>query len=72
MRDLQMTLKERILSYIMDPNIAFILLAIGALCALRRIQSSRRGHSGNRRRGLHSSGSVRVEPAAGALRGSLP
>jgi hypothetical protein len=26
-----MTLKERILSYIMDPNVAFILLAIGAL-----------------------------------------
>jgi membrane-bound serine protease (ClpP class) len=30
-RDYKMTLKERILSYIMDPNIAFILLAIGAL-----------------------------------------
>jgi membrane-bound serine protease (ClpP class) len=29
--DYPMTLKERILSYIMDPNIAFILLAIGAL-----------------------------------------
>jgi membrane-bound serine protease (ClpP class) len=27
----QMTLKQRILNYIMDPNIAFILLAIGAL-----------------------------------------
>jgi len=26
-----MTLKERILSYLMDPNVAFILLAIGAL-----------------------------------------
>ena len=26
-----MTLKQRILSYIMDPNVAFILLAIGAL-----------------------------------------
>ncbi len=30
-RDYDMTLKERILAYIMDPNIAFILLAIGAL-----------------------------------------
>jgi membrane-bound serine protease (ClpP class) len=30
-RDYKMTLKERILSYIMDPNVAFILLAIGAL-----------------------------------------
>ena len=30
-RDYQMTLKQRILSYIMDPNVAFILLAIGAL-----------------------------------------
>jgi membrane-bound serine protease (ClpP class) len=30
-RDYPMTLKERILSYIMDPNVAFILLAIGAL-----------------------------------------
>jgi membrane-bound serine protease (ClpP class) len=30
-RDYKMTLKQRILSYIMDPNIAFILLAIGAL-----------------------------------------
>jgi len=30
-RDYNMTLKERILSYIMDPNVAFILLAIGAL-----------------------------------------
>src|ERR1700726_3552003 len=27
----RMTLKQRILSYIMDPNVAFILLAIGAL-----------------------------------------
>jgi len=31
MVDYQMTLKQRILSYIMDPNVAFILLAIGAL-----------------------------------------
>jgi membrane-bound serine protease (ClpP class) len=30
-RVLEATLKERILSYIMDPNVAFILLAIGAL-----------------------------------------
>jgi len=30
-RDYQMTLKQRVLSYIMDPNVAFILLAIGAL-----------------------------------------
>ena len=30
-RDYDLTLKERILSYIMDPNVAFILLAIGAL-----------------------------------------
>jgi len=30
-RDYGMTLKQRILSYIMDPNVAFILLAIGAL-----------------------------------------
>jgi membrane-bound serine protease (ClpP class) len=30
-RDYQMTLKQRILSYIMDPNVAFIFLAIGAL-----------------------------------------
>ena len=30
-RNYPMTLKQRILSYIMDPNIAFILLAIGAL-----------------------------------------
>ena len=30
-RDYRMTLKERILSYLMDPNVAFILLAIGAL-----------------------------------------
>lgn len=30
-RDYKMTLKQRILSYIMDPNVAFILLAIGAL-----------------------------------------
>ncbi len=30
-RDYGMTLKQRILSYRMDPNIAFILLAIGAL-----------------------------------------
>ena len=28
----QMTLKERILSYIMDPNITLIILMIGALC----------------------------------------
>jgi membrane-bound serine protease (ClpP class) len=30
-RDYRMTLRQRILSYIMDPNVAFILLAIGAL-----------------------------------------
>jgi membrane-bound serine protease (ClpP class) len=30
-RDYELTLKERILAYIMDPNVAFILLAIGAL-----------------------------------------
>ena len=30
-RNYDMTLKQRILSYLMDPNIAFILLAIGAL-----------------------------------------
>lgn len=30
-RPFEMTLKQRILNYIMDPNIAFILLAIGAL-----------------------------------------
>jgi len=30
-REYRMTLKQRILSYIMDPNVAFILLAIGAL-----------------------------------------
>jgi membrane-bound serine protease (ClpP class) len=29
--DYRMTLKQRILSYIMDPNVAFILLAIGAM-----------------------------------------
>ncbi len=29
--DYRMTLKQRILTYIMDPNVAFILLAIGAL-----------------------------------------
>jgi membrane-bound serine protease (ClpP class) len=29
--DYRMTLKQRILSYIMDPNVAFVLLAIGAL-----------------------------------------
>ena len=30
-RDYKMTLRERVLSYILDPNVAFILLAIGAL-----------------------------------------
>ena len=30
--DYQMTLKERILSYIMDPNITLIILFMGALC----------------------------------------
>jgi membrane-bound serine protease (ClpP class) len=30
-RDYRMTLKQRILSHLMDPNVAFILLAIGAL-----------------------------------------
>jgi membrane-bound serine protease (ClpP class) len=29
--DYDMTLKERILAYLMDPNVAFVLLAIGAL-----------------------------------------
>jgi membrane-bound serine protease (ClpP class) len=31
-RNYQMTLKQRILSYIMDPNITLIILMIGALC----------------------------------------
>jgi len=31
-RNYEMTLKERILSYIMDPNITLIILMIGALC----------------------------------------
>jgi membrane-bound serine protease (ClpP class) len=31
-RDYEMTVKERILSYIMDPNITLIILMIGALC----------------------------------------
>src|SRR5262249_17184706 len=30
-RSYEMTLKEHILAYLMDPNVAFILLAIGAL-----------------------------------------
>jgi membrane-bound serine protease (ClpP class) len=30
-RDYPMTLKQRILTYLMDPNVAFIILAIGAL-----------------------------------------
>jgi membrane-bound serine protease (ClpP class) len=30
-RDYRMTLKQRILSHLMDPNVAFILIAIGAL-----------------------------------------
>ena len=30
-RDFPMTLKQRVLTYIMDPNVAFIILAIGAL-----------------------------------------
>jgi membrane-bound serine protease (ClpP class) len=30
-RDYNLTLKQRILTYIMDPNVAFILMAIGAL-----------------------------------------
>jgi len=30
-RDYPMTLKQRVLTYLMDPNIAFIILAIGAL-----------------------------------------
>jgi len=30
-RNYDMTLKERILAYLMDPNVAFILLAVGAL-----------------------------------------
>jgi len=31
-RNYQMTLKEKILSYIMDPNVTLIILLIGALC----------------------------------------
>jgi len=30
-RNFEMTLKQRILAYLMDPNVAFILLAVGAL-----------------------------------------
>jgi len=31
-RDFPMTLKQRILAYIVDPNVLYIILAIGALC----------------------------------------
>ena len=36
--------------------------------SVRRVQPSRRNHSRSDRRGLHSAGDLRAEPAAGALR----
>ena len=44
--DYRMTLKQRILAYIMDPNVAFILLAIGALALYAEFNhpGGNRGH----------------------------
>ena len=68
-RDYDMTLKQHILAYIMDPNVAFILLAIGALALYAEFNHPGRRGSGNGRRDFHSARHFRVEPAAHALCG---
>ncbi len=67
--DLQMTVKQRILDFLLDPNIAFIVLAIGALALYAEFNHPGAivpGVVGNR---LHPAGTVCAEPAAHALCG---
>ena len=68
-RDYRMTLKERILSYIMDPNVAFILLAIGALALYAEFNHPGAVIPGTVGVVFILLAAFRVEPAAGALRG---
>ena len=67
-RPFGMTLKQHILAYLMDPNVAFILLAVGASGSLRRVQPSRRGGPRNGRNRLHSCRRLRPELAPHSLR----
>ena len=68
-RPFDMTLKQRILAFIMDPNIAFILLAIGALGALCGVQPSRRGGAGDGGHRVHPAGGFRAQSFAGTFCG---
>src|SRR5207237_3624159 len=51
-RNYDLTLKERILAYMMDPNIAFILLAIGALALYAEFNHPGAGVPGTGRAGI--------------------
>ena len=62
-----MTLKEQILSYLMDPNIAFILLAIGALALYAEFNHPGAVVPGTVGDRLHPDGGVCAESAAYAL-----
>ena len=68
----EMTLKQKILDHLMDPNVAFILLAIGLLSPLCGVQSSRRRGARDGRHHLHPAGGLRAEPAARPLRRPWP
>jgi hypothetical protein len=61
---IKMTLKERILSYLMDPNVAFILLAIGAMALYAEFNHPGAVIPWHRRRGLHPARCFRAESAA--------
>ena len=66
--ELPMTLRQRILDFLLDPNIAFLVLAVGALALYAEFN-----HPGAIVPGVvgvvfHPAGAVRAQPAADALR----
>ncbi len=62
-----MTLKEQILDYLMDPNISFILLAIGAVALYAEFNHPGAVDSRHRRRCLYLDRTLCLESAAHAL-----
>ena len=69
-RTFEMTLKQKILDRLMDPNVAFSPARGGTAFALRGVQPPGRGRARHGRRGLHSARGLCAEPAPGPLRGA--
>ncbi len=71
-RDFHMTLRQEILDFLMDPNMAFILLVVGALALYVEFNHPGAVLPGTGWRCLHSARSLRVQSPAYALRGVRP